>query len=280
MQVEHALYPYQYLILDNNLSPEEALSKVRQTEGRIFLLPREDFKQVEQLEPLVDKGALVLIRRSDIKNSLISADERDAIIEAFVQHVFIQGYSPTSSKLFLNKGASILIDGQEPSGGMTAESILELVRSLGAKNKIKVSRFQISETFLLHFLKKKIKMVFSCKNSVDCDRQLLKRCLLLRVPNLIVSASDFSQSELAEFLQNQATVVITGQDKVPIQVIKSLAFNLEEEPIPVNRLLKVFPNKELAQHLADLKQLHDDQKIELLKNDDWYFNTSLDRIIA
>lgn len=275
-----ALYPYDYFSLNEELEPAQALIRIKKANGQAFLLPRDSYKKVAKIKPLIQAGASLLVRRSDIKNSLISAEERDSLIEAFSEKVFIQGYSPASSQMFLEKGASILIDGKEPTGGMTATSIQELCQKLGSKNKVKVSRFQINEHALLNLLKEKLKLVFSCVGTADCHRQLLKKCLLLQVPNLIITASDFSQNELASFMENQATVIITENDKVPIDAIKALAFTLEEEPIPANRLLKVSPDNRPPNEKVELKQLQDDQKIELLKNDNWYFNTSLDQLIA
>lgn len=271
----HALRPFSTLILTEQYSDDQVLQFVKKNSGRVFLLPRAPFNTTEKLEPLTGAGAHLLIRKSDISKQLITAEQRDTWVNAFKDQVFLQGYSSFSAKRFLQKGASILIDGEEPSGGMPALSVRELCQKLAGNSKLKVSYFKLSEALTLDMLRNQIKLVFSCPPDMPCERALLDKCLSLGVvSNLVVAASSYSSDELSDCMSKKATVVITGQDKIPIDIIKALAFNLASEPIPTRRLLKVFPDEDLQQHLIELRQLRDDQKIELLEDNDWYFNTA------
>lgn len=275
----HALRPFSTLILTPQHSNEQILQFVKKNSGRVFLLPREPFNTTPKLSPLTDAGAHLLIRKSDISKQIITADQRDSWIEAFKEQVFLQGYSSFSAKRFLQKGASILIDGEEPQGGMPALSVRDLCQRLQGESKIKVSYFKLSEPLVKDLLRHQIKLVFSCPPDIPCERDLLDQCLSLGLSNLIVSASSYSSDELRDCMNKKATVVITGQDKIPIDVIKSLAFDLPAEPIPSRRLLKVFPDMDLQQHIIELRQLRDDHKIELLLNNNWYFNTESGPIV-
>ncbi|HKK73852.1 MAG TPA: hypothetical protein VJ953_02165 [Saprospiraceae bacterium] len=270
----HALRPFSTLILTEQYSDDQVLQFVKKNSGRVFLLPRAPFNTADKLEPLTKAGAHLLIRKSDISRQLITAEQRDTWVNAFKDQVFLQGYSSFSAKRFLQKGASILIDGEEPSGGMPALSVRDLCQQLQARSKLKVSYFNLSQALVLDMLRNRIKLVFSCPPDIPCERALLDKCLRLGVSNLVVAASSYGSDELSDCMSKNATVVITGQDKIPIDIIKSLAFNLAAEPIPARRLLKVFPDEGLQLHLIELRQLRDDQKIELLEDNDWYFNTA------
>jgi len=270
----HALKPFSTLILTEHHTDDQVLQFVKKNSGRVFLLPRTPFNTTAKLSPLTEAGAHLLIRKSDIRKQLITANQRDTWIDTFTNQVFLQGYSAFSSLHFLKRGASLLIDGEEPSGGMRAVDVQALCQSLQGKSKLKVSYFNLSEALVLDLLRHEVKLVFSCLPDMPCERALLDKCLALRLSNLVVAATSFSSDELSDFLSKKATVVITGQDKIPINVIKSLAFNLPAEPIAFKRLLKVLPDEGLQHHLIDLRQLRDDHKIELVDNNDWYFNTT------
>jgi hypothetical protein len=270
----HALKPFSTLILTEQHTDDQVLQFVKKNSGRVFLLPRAPFNTPAKLSPLTEAGAHLLIRKSDISKQLITADQRDTWIDSFKEQVFLQGYSAFSSRRFLQNGASLLIDGEEPSGGMPALSVQDLCRHLQGKSKLKMSYFKLSEALALDLLRHEVKLVFSCLPDMLCERALLDKCLTLGLSNLVVAATSFSSDELSDFLSKKATVVITGQDKIPIDVIKSLAFNQPAEPVAAKRLLKVLPDEGLQQHLIELRQLRDDHKIELVDNNDWYFNTS------
>ena len=270
----HALKPFSTLILTDQHTDDQVLQFVKKNRGRVFLLPRAPFNTTAKLKPLIQAGAHLLIRKSDISKQLITADQRDSWVDSFKDQVFLQGYSSFSSKRFLQKGASLIIDGEEPTGGMPAVSVQDLCRRLQGKSKLKMSYFKLSEVLVLDLLRHDVKLVFSCSPDIPCERVLLDKCLALGLSNVVVAATSFSSDELSDCLSKKATVVITGQDKIPIDVIKSLAFNQPAEPIASKRLLKVLPDEGLQQHLIELRQLRDDHKIELLDNNDWYFNTA------
>lgn len=273
-----ALRPFATLELNPSHTEAQIVEYIKKNHQKVFILPRTPFVEVSQLQPFIDAGAQLLIHRSDVIKQLVSADQRDAYLDTFQSQLFLKGYSPSTAKRYLSKGASILIDADKPLGGMPPESIASLCAALKGDSKIKVSYYKFSEILAKEILRKGIKMVFCCYLDMICDRSMLKKCLELKVPHLTIAASGYSQVELKEFLHNKATVVISGQDKIPINAIKQLAMALPEIPEPADRNLKVVPDKGLANHIIDLEQLQEDGKIELIKGHDWYFNTALPQV--
>lgn len=271
---KQALKPFATLELSDGHTEAQILEFIKKNNKKVFLLPRAPFNKVDKLKPLVDAGAQLLVSRKDILKKLISADERNAYLAAFKARLFIKGYSRRSAERFLNKGASILIDGDEPLGGLPSESIQSLCQILSGKSKVKVSYYKFSELAAKEILEKDIRMVFCCYQDMICDRVFLEKCLALKRANLIIAASGYSQEELKSFLQKKASVIITGDDKIPINIIKQLANELPAVQNPGDRNLKIVPDGDLADVIIDLEQLQEDKKIELISGMDWYFNVA------
>lgn len=269
-----ALYPFATRILSEEDSQSDLLTFIQQHKQRVFFLPRAPFNSTEQLRPLVKAGARLLIRRTDVRKQLISAEQRDEWIITFGHQVFLQGYAPSSSIKFLKKGASILLDNQDLEGGLPANSVQDVCQHLQGTSKVKVNYFGFREDRVLDMLRYGIKLVFYCPPGSSCNLTLIDKCLTLQMPNLIVAASGYSSHLLTNCLHQKATVVITGQDRIPFRVIEQMALAQPSQPDPRQRRLKVFPDGDLQQHLIQLHQLAQDQYIELLDNDDWYFNTA------
>ncbi|GAB5550478.1 MAG: hypothetical protein Sapg2KO_00690 [Saprospiraceae bacterium] len=271
---KQALKPFATLVLSDSHTEEQILAFIKKNNKKVFLLPRAPFNKVDKLKPLVDAGAQLLVSRKDILKKLISPDERDAYLAAFKARLFIKGYSRRSAERFLKKGASILIDGDEPLGGLPSESIQSLCQSLSGKSKVKVSYHKFTELAAKEILEKDIRMVFCCYQDMICDRVFLEKCLALKKANLIIAASGYSQEELKSFLQKKASVIITGDDKIPINIIKHLANEIPAVQNPGDRNLKIVPDGDLADVIIDLEQLQEDKKIELISGIDWYFNVA------
>lgn len=271
---KQALKPFATLVLSDSQTEAQVLEFIKKNNQKVFLLPRAPFNKVDKLKTFVDAGAQLLVRKIDIQKQLITAEERNAYVAAFKARVFIKGYSRKSAERFLKKGTSILIDGDEALGGLPAESIQHLCQCLTGKSKVKVSYHKFSEQAAKEILEKDIKMVFCCYQDMICDRVFLEKCLAVKKANLLIAASGYSQEELKSFLQKKATVIITGDDKIPINIIKHLANGLSAVQNPGDRNLKIVPDGELADLIIDLEQLQEDKKIELISGMDWYFNVA------
>lgn len=269
-----ALRPHLVLELGPSHSEDQILQFIGGNQKRVFLLPRAPFLEMTQLEKFVRAGAFLLCRKEDIQQRHYPRAFLDEAVETFRNAVFVKSYSHFSSKLLLGKGASLLIDGAPPLGGLRPEDVHNLCLSVQAGAKIRVSYYDYQKADLLRLLQLGIRLVFNCYNGAPCNQSLINDCIQAGKHKTILLASDFSQHEMAQFLQKGATVVITGKDQVPINVIQALALDQDSQPKPGQRGLKVIPDGPLAGHIVELEQLAAEQKIELLRNDDIFFNVN------
>ncbi|MEM6380311.1 MAG: hypothetical protein AAF705_19130, partial [Bacteroidota bacterium] len=133
---QQALKPFATLELSDSHTEAQILEFIEKNNGMVFLLPRAPFVEINQLKPFVEAGASLLVRRIDLLKQLITAEQRNAYLEAFKHQLFLKGYSRRTAERFIKKGASILIDGNEPLGGLPAESIEQLSQILTGKSKL------------------------------------------------------------------------------------------------------------------------------------------------
>ena len=116
-----ALGPFATRILSEEDSQSDLLAFIQQHNQRIFFQPRVPFNSTAQLRPLVEAGARLLIRRTDVLKQLISAEQRDEWITTFGHQVFLQGYAPSSSIKFLKKKCLYSTGQPGPRRGATCQ---------------------------------------------------------------------------------------------------------------------------------------------------------------
>jgi len=269
-----ALRPHQVIELKSGLSEDQVLQKIKDADNLAFILPRAPFLDPDKLAKFVDAGALLIFQKEDIKRQLYPRSFMDQTMHRFKEKVFIKGYSHFSSKSFLEKGASLLIDGALPLGGLTPEKVKDLCDRIKDASLIKVSPHDYLKVNQLKLASLGVRMVFCCFDDMQCDQQLVKDCIQVGKKNMVVVASSYSQQELAGFLDKGACVLIRGADKLPINAIQALALDQSSQADPQKRNLKVIPDQELANHIVTLEQLVQDQKIELLSDYQLLFNNS------
>ena len=271
---KQALKPFATLSLDQSLSENEILDKIEENHGRIFLLPKPPILTPPQLKPFIDieNGAKLLVRKDEVRAPIISRILRDSYIDQFKEKVFMQGYSFRFSNFFLQRGASLLIDGDDNADGMLAERVKQLCNSAKGNSKVKVSHYKFSNPKLKALLNQQVPLVFTCFPEMECRVPLIKDCIAEAADQVFISASNFAISDLTFFLKNGATVVITGADKLPFNVIKDLALEGPKVDAPADSKLKILIELELEKHRPDLSILQTDGRLEIIDNMNWYFS--------
>jgi len=173
----------------------------------LFVLPTEH-STVEDLKIFLGLGVKLVLEHSDNRSYSLSSKERNELIIAGREQVFLKGYSDGHCQVFLQEGASLLIDGEDTQ--LSVAAIAQLCRQ-ARTGMIKLVPHGFSYAQRLDLLGRGIGVVFSRKQGeLIYPVAELEAMVEEGKQKVIISGSDFSAAEALSLLQLGATLILAG----------------------------------------------------------------------
>lgn len=224
MQAETILELLPYHCVEHHEQVDQATVQqlLKKYDKGLFVLPTEH-STVDDLKGFLELGAQLVLEHSGQRSYSLSSSDRNELILAGKERVFLKGYSDGHCQVFLNAGASLLVDGHDTQ--LSIASIAQLCRQ-PRSGHIKLVPHGFTHLRRLELLRRKVGMVFLRKQGqLTYPVAELSALAEAGKQKVVISASDYAPTEALALLRKGATLILAGDTSMSRAVFEQDVFN-------------------------------------------------------
>lgn len=216
------LLPYHCVKHDDQVDQAVVEELMKKYDRGLFVVPTEQ-STLNDLRAFLELGANIILEHSDHRVYSLSRADRNELIQAGKEQIFLKGYSDGHCQVFLGEGASLLIDGEDTQLSIAGIAQLCWQEKTGV---IKLVPHGFSRAQRVDLLGRDIGIVFSRKQGqLTYPVAEMKALVGEGKDKFIVSASDFAPAEAVDLLGRGATLILAGDMSWSRETFEEQVFN-------------------------------------------------------